>query len=189
MSMSDVDQVLFDDALVLVALLPEPRDLEIARMLGWYRIPFRTAPKIIEADYIAFYQPAAFPDGERFIVKRYAAISGVELTTRAMLLKDEIDHPRANEQYYKIQINNLQNLQNPIKSGNWKRFTFLYTTGRYLPNAKCLKDLTVHSIERELLWHSIRERLEAGHIYSEKKFENIPPEIAFLLSGRLQKKE
>jgi hypothetical protein len=26
-------------SLVLVCLLPSPRDLEIARLLGWYRIP------------------------------------------------------------------------------------------------------------------------------------------------------
>ncbi len=30
--------------LILVCVLPRPRDLEIARLLGWYRIPLRTAP-------------------------------------------------------------------------------------------------------------------------------------------------
>ena len=33
--------------LILVCVLPAPRDLEIARLLGWYRIPFRTAPKVV----------------------------------------------------------------------------------------------------------------------------------------------
>ena len=36
---------------------------EIARLLGWYRIPLRTAPKVVAVDYLAFYQPSAF--GER----------------------------------------------------------------------------------------------------------------------------
>ncbi len=41
-------------ALMLVAVMPSPRDLEIARVLGWYRIPLRFAPKIIQVDYLAF---------------------------------------------------------------------------------------------------------------------------------------
>lgn len=28
-----------DIDLVLVAILPDPKDLELARLLGWYRIP------------------------------------------------------------------------------------------------------------------------------------------------------
>ena len=33
--------------LILVTYMPSPRDMEIARLLGWYRIPLRTAPKVI----------------------------------------------------------------------------------------------------------------------------------------------
>ncbi len=47
-------------ALVLVAIITTRRDLEIARVLGWYRIPLRRAPKVIAVDYLAFYQTAAF---------------------------------------------------------------------------------------------------------------------------------
>jgi hypothetical protein len=43
-------------SLILVAVLNNPRDLEIARLLGWYRIPLRSAPKVIAVDYLAFYQ-------------------------------------------------------------------------------------------------------------------------------------
>ena len=49
--------------LILVCLLPTPRDMEIARLLGWYRIPLKSAPKVVSVDYLAFYQPASF--GER----------------------------------------------------------------------------------------------------------------------------
>ena len=55
--------------LVLVALLPHPRDLEIARVLGWYRIPLATAPKVIAVDWLAFYQPAAFGAAHRWRVE------------------------------------------------------------------------------------------------------------------------
>jgi len=52
--------MLASSSLVLVCLLPSPRDLEIARLLGWYRIPFRTAPKVVTVDALAFYQPGSF---------------------------------------------------------------------------------------------------------------------------------
>ena len=38
-----IDPMLKPTHLILVALLPTPRDLEIARLLGWYRI--RSAPR------------------------------------------------------------------------------------------------------------------------------------------------
>jgi len=49
-------------SLVLVAVIKNPRDMEIARLLGWYRIPLRTTPKVIAVDYLAFYQTGAFGD-------------------------------------------------------------------------------------------------------------------------------
>lgn len=48
------------NSLIFVSYIPTPRDLELARVLGWYRIPLRTAPKVISVDYVAFYQPASF---------------------------------------------------------------------------------------------------------------------------------
>jgi hypothetical protein len=63
---------------------PLPRDMEIARLLGWYRIPLRTAPKVVAVDYLAFYQPASF--GERSGQIEYIAqVRGHELTTRGEL--------------------------------------------------------------------------------------------------------
>ena len=61
-----------DEALILVAVMPSPRDLEIARVLGWYRIPFRYAPKIVYVDYIAFYQPSVFGEGHANCIETYA---------------------------------------------------------------------------------------------------------------------
>src|SRR5574338_403472 len=139
--------------LVLVCLVPSPRDLEIARLLGWYRIPLRTAPKVVAVDYLAFYQPSAF--GERSgKIEFIAEVRGHELTTRGELLRDEADHPRAKEEYYKIQIGGLEKLKEPVVSEKWKRITFLYTTGEYLLNARTLSDLVVDGDERDVLWRS-----------------------------------
>jgi len=170
-------------SLVLVCLLPAPRDLEIARLLGWYRIPLRTAPKVIAVDYLAFYQPSIFGDrgGQ---IEYIAQVRGHELTTRAELLKDEANHPRAKEEYYKIQIGGLERLKEPVKTDSWKRITFLYTIGEYLLQAKTLNDLVVNGDERELLWKSLRERAENNQLYQTDLPEaDIPPEVLMALLG------
>ena len=170
-------------SLVLVCLLPTPRDLEIARLLGWYRIPLRTAPKVIAVDYLAFYQPSAFGEhGDQ--IEYVAEVRGHELTTRGELLKDEADHTRANEEYYKMQIGGLEKLKQPVISEKWKRITFLYTTGEYLLKAKTLNDLVVDGDERQLLWRSLRERAENQQLYKTNLPEaDIPPDVLMALLG------
>ncbi len=170
-------------SLVLVCLLPTPRDLEIARLLGWYRIPLRTSPKVVAVDYLAFYQPSAFGDrgGQ---IEFIAPVQGHELTTRGELLKDEANHPRAKEEYYKIQLGGLEKLSQPIASDKWKRLTFLYTTGEYLLKAKTLNDLVVDGDERILLWHSLRERAENAQLYkTDLPDMDIPPDVLIALLG------
>jgi hypothetical protein len=170
-------------SLILVTLLPAPRDMEIARLLGWYRIPLRTAPKVVAVDYLAFYQPASF--GERGgRIEFVSEVRGHELATRAELLRDEADHPRANEEYYKIQIGALEKLSQPIVTDKWRRITFFYTTGEYLLNAKMLTDLVVAGDERQLLWRSLRERAENEQLYKVDLPEaDLPPDILMALLG------
>ena len=145
-------------ALVLIALMPSPRDLEIARLLGWYRIPLRTAPKVINVDFLAFYQIGSFGEAHRWRIEYIAEVRGQELTTRAELLRDEPDHPRAGEEYYKVQVGPLLKLPRPITAGRWRRITFLYTTGELLATARSIQELVVRSEERDVLWRSLRER-------------------------------
>jgi hypothetical protein len=111
-------------------------------------------------------------------------VRGHELTTRAELLKDESDHPRAGEEYFKIQLGSLERLPRPVVSEKWKRLTFLYTTGEYLLKAKTLNDLVVQSDERQLLWQSLRERAENEQLYKADLPEaDIPPEVLISLLG------
>jgi len=145
-------------ALILVAVVTDPRDLEIARLLGWYRIPLRHAPKVVSVDYLAFYQTGNFGEEHRWQIEMIAPVRGHEMATRAELLRSESDHPRAKEEYYKIQLGPLEVLPAPIKAGKWRRLTFLYTTGDLLMNAHSLSDLVVRTEERSLLWRSLRER-------------------------------
>ncbi len=175
--------MLIESSLILVCLIPTPRDLEIARLLGWYRIPLRTAPKVVAVDYLAFYQPSAFgARGGR--IEYITEVHGHELTTRAELLKDEANHPRAKEEYYKIQVGGLEKLKEPVIAGKWKRITFLYTTGEYLLKAKTLHDLVVDDDERQILWRSLRERAENAQLYKTDLPEaDVPQEVLLALLG------
>ncbi|RLD10866.1 MAG: hypothetical protein DRI56_02075 [Chloroflexota bacterium] len=170
--------------LILVAFMPSPRDLQIARILGWYRIPARTAPRVLSVDYLAFYQPASFGKEHKWRVEYLAPVRGHELTTRFEILKEEPDHPRAHEEYYKIQLGPVQALPRPIHAGDWKRFTFLYTTGEYLAQAETLNDLTVHSEERNMLWKALRDRAASSQAYQTPEVDLDPMVLAALLGIR-----
>jgi hypothetical protein len=167
-------------ALILVAFIPNPRDLEIARLLGWYRIPLRKAPKVINIDYLALYQAGEFGEQHRWRIESFAAVRGHELARRADLLRDEPEHPRAQEEYYKIQIGPLLRLPRPILAGRWKRVTFLYTTGEYFQTANTLRDLVVREDEREVLWKSLRERALHAGLYQPDDLPELPLDPAIL---------
>ncbi len=160
---------LSNESLILVAYLPSPKDLEIARMLGWYRIPLRTSPKMIEVDYFAFFQGGSFSEDHRWQIEYIAEYQGHELTTRADLLRDEPNHPRAREEYYKVQLGTMIRLNKPITAGKWKRLTFLYTTGEMINSATTLYDLVLEDSEREVLWKSLRERAQSSQWYQARE--------------------
>jgi hypothetical protein len=168
-----------ESALILVAILPSIRDFDIARMLGWYRIPLKSAPKMLFVDYIAFYEPKAVTKTEFGLVKVYAEVRGHELVRRVDLFRDEKDHPHAQEEYFKISVGPLQTIDPPIVANEWKRLTFLYTTGRQFMGATSLNDLVVRSSERNQLWQMICERAatRTGYNQPDALAFDIPPDM------------
>ena len=170
-------------ALLLVAVMPSPRDLEIARVLGWYRIPFRFAPKIVQVDYLAFYQPSSFGKAHANRIEYFSEVRGVELALRREIIRDEPEHPRANEEYYKLSLGKLEQLQNPIPADKWKRVTFLYTTGALFAQARIINDLVVKSEERKILWHSLCEKARESELYQSGKIPELEltPEVLMML--------
>jgi very-short-patch-repair endonuclease len=150
---------------VLVAVMNAPRDLEIARHEGWYRIPLKRAPRRVGADYLAFYQTKAFGD-ERWAVNYYAPTRRYRLFTRAELLPEETDHARATEQYYKVEIGPLQRLPRPIPSRRLRRITFISTTLERLLKAEEINDLWDRGSREDRLWEAFkREGIEAERQY------------------------
>lgn len=184
------DMIPSPNSLLLVAVIPSPRDLEIARVLGWYRIPLRRAPKVVAVDYLAFYQPTGAFGARGGQIEFVAPVRGHELTTRAELIRDEPDHPHAREEYYKLSLGPLVQLPHPLPAGDWKRITFLYTTGELLEQAGTINDLVIPGEERKVLWQALRERAMNAQLYRVDDLPELPlePEILMLLMGGMDYK-
>lgn len=150
--MSDYD----DDAPVLVAVVNNVRDLERARDEGWYRIPVQRAPRRVAAEYLAFYQTGAFGE-EGCAVRYYAPVRRFHILTRAELLPDQANHPRAGDAYYKIEIGPLQPLPRPVPSRALRRITFIPTTLSRLLAAQEINELWQRDDPQQRLWLALRE--------------------------------
>lgn len=133
----------YDEDRVLVAVMNNRRDFEIAAEEGWYRIPVCHAPlSTTEAVVLGFYFTRAFGE-EKWAIHWYAPILGHELVRRRDLLPDEPDHPHADEIYYKLQLGPLRRLDLPIYSLRWRRITFIETTWDRFTTAEEINDLYV----------------------------------------------
>ncbi|HET7088965.1 MAG TPA: hypothetical protein VFL17_09965 [Anaerolineae bacterium] len=144
------------DSSILVAVMNSPRDFEIARDEGWYRIPQRSAPKFFPPEFVAFYFTKPF-EQDAYSVRWYAKVRGHELASRRQLFPGEADHPRADHVYYKLQLGPLVELPHPIPSKRWRRLTFILTTGGRLFGAWEINDLVVGSREHDLMWRALKE--------------------------------
>jgi hypothetical protein len=140
---------------VLVAVMNNPRDLEIARTEGWYRIPVKRAPNQVGADYLALYLTGRFSPELRHRVCYYAPIRAYRLARRVTLFPGEADHPRAQESYFKIEIGPLQALDPPVISEKLRRITFISTSLDRLLNAREIRELWRKPSYHETLWTAL----------------------------------
>ena len=136
---------------VLVAVVNNARDFEIARTAGWYRIPVQRAPRQIGADYLALYLTGRFAPELRHRVTYYAPIRAYRLVRRVELLPAEADHPRAQEQYFKLEIGPLRELGTPVISEKMRRITFISTSLEQLLHARDIRELWHKPSPRETL--------------------------------------
>jgi hypothetical protein len=166
--------------LILVCIVPKPRDLDIARTLGWYRIPLVSGPDIIAADFLAFYQPASFGDEHKWRIEYVAPVNGYELALRIDLFKDEPEHPNAMNEYFKMELGPMRALSTPIPAKDWKRITFFYTTGDRLMAASSIEDLQVPAEGRGILYKAIREKAIKDQGYDTRKTPELPIDLDLL---------
>ena len=156
---------------VLVAIMNNQRDLEIARTQHWYRIPVKSADRFIrdgieQMQYLAFYQTMIFKK-DAFAVNYYAEIERISIAPRVELLPDEAGHENAEVLYYKLEISPLQRLSQPIPSKRLRRVTFITTTLAKFSAAQEINDLFHTSPIEDLMW----EGLKAAEVQAERQYE------------------
>lgn len=141
---------------VLVVLMNNPHDMEIARNEHWYRIPVKHAPvHITHARYLAFYLTKAFND-HKWSIREYAPVCGHELVRRRDLFEGDVAHPRADDAYYKLQLGSMLQLLRPITSRSGRRVLFIPTTGDKFSRAVELNDLLGASDADDELWYALK---------------------------------
>ncbi len=143
--------------LTLVGIVKRKKDFEIIKKEKWYRIPVKSAPKeISQIKYLAFYFPQIFGE-KKWQILYYGKVKKIEILKRIDLLPNEKVHPNALEDYYKINIEKLIKLKNPIVSQRGRRIVFIITTLKKLLNSKEINDLFITSPIEEKLYCELKK--------------------------------
>ncbi|MCP4424574.1 MAG: hypothetical protein GY803_08795, partial [Chloroflexi bacterium] len=126
---------------------------------------------------------------KKWAVHYYARQLGYELVTRLELFPNQPGHPRANEQYYKVQLGPLQRLERPIISLRWRRITFIHTTWDRFQQATEINDLFMDGgayVDR--LYAALKERgihVERRYRVEEAGVEYEVPLAILCKNGRI----
>jgi hypothetical protein len=131
---------MFPEDRVLVGVINRKRDLELVRDANWYRIPQKSMPRGVNAEYLAFFLSRAFKERNGGIYY-YAERRGLELAYRKDLLPDEAAHKNADEVYYKVQLGELMEKDPPVLNPTKRTITFVYTTWDRFVKAREIGDL------------------------------------------------
>lgn len=153
---------------VLIALMNNRRDFEIAQDKRWYRIPVKSAPENVRNGtirYLAFYHTKIF-DQAAFSVRWYGEVQRVSIVRRKELFPDLPSDPKADNEYYKIEFHNLCLLPAPIFSRRLRRILFISTTLIRFQQAKEINDVFHESPIEELFW----DALKSENIIAERQY-------------------
>jgi very-short-patch-repair endonuclease len=139
-----------------VAVVTRRKDWTRLQDEHWYRIPVRTAPSdFARFKWLAFYQTRVFGD-EKWAVNWFARVVRVTRVRRIDLLPGEPGHPRALDEYYRLEIGPLQRLERPIPSTRLRRIVFIPTTLARLKRAREINDLFCDSPIENRLYSRLR---------------------------------
>ncbi|MEO0206905.1 MAG: hypothetical protein ABIL22_09570 [candidate division WOR-3 bacterium] len=149
--------MLSGDSPALVGIVPRKELWKIINEQRWYHIPVESAPKNLEqVQYIAFYFPSIFGRGLRFKVIYYAPVIGTDIKKRIEIFPDETSHPRRNSDYYRIHLESIKELPQPILSKRWRRIVHIPTTLKRLFLAEEINDLYWTSELEEKMYKALK---------------------------------
>lgn len=145
---------------VLVAIMNNQRDMDIALQQHWYRIPVSSVKKFLRKrwapEWLAFYQTKIF-GSEAFSIRYYAKVLEIQEVGRIELFPDEPPHEKTDKRYYKLNLAPLQKLPQPIASHRRRRITFISTTWNKFITAIEINDLYDDSPLEDQLWNEMKE--------------------------------
>ena len=140
---------------VLVAILNNSFDFDIAQKRHWYRIPVASAEKWLKnrwpPQWLAFYQTKIF-GAEAYSVNYYGRVVDIRQAYRRDLFPEEPDDEKSGRSYYQVSFDNLRRLSAPIISRRWRRIVFISTTWCKFVAASEINDLFDESPLEDLLW-------------------------------------
>lgn len=176
---------------LLVSIINNKHDLEIARDKHWYRIPVQSVEKFLAQswppDYLAFYQTSAFGRNS-YTISSYSKVVRTEIVKRKELFSEEPLNEKSNRDYYKISIEPLQQLPKPILSRRWRRIVFIQSTWEKFIKAVEINDLFSGSKLEDKLWAEFKrlgieiERQELVQIENRFYFLDF---AAYCMKGKL----
>jgi very-short-patch-repair endonuclease len=145
---------------VLVAIINNLLDFDIARNQHWYRIPVSSMEKRLKncwpPQWLAFYQTKIFKE-ERYSIRYYTKVLSIERKYRWQLFPDEpLNSPKRNKRYHQLWLEPLQQLPQPIFSRRWRFITFIPTTWEKFVNAAEINELYDESPLEDLLWAQLK---------------------------------
>lgn len=145
---------------VLVAIMNNRRDMEIARHQHWYRIPVESVEKFLQKrwppQWLALYQTKTF-GSEAYAIHSYARILNIRRVARLELFPDELKNEKSGKHYHKLELSPLQELPQPIVSHRQRRITFISTTLVKLTTATEINDLYDDSMLEDRLWREFKK--------------------------------
>jgi very-short-patch-repair endonuclease len=140
---------------VLVAIINNKKDFSIANCQHWYRIPVTSVEKWLKnrwpPDWMAFYLTKVFGE-EAWAIIYYARVLRIEKLRRSFLFPNESINPKSNRLYYRIFMEPLRRLPQPIYSRRLRRIVFIPTTWEKFINASEINDLFDDSPLEDRLW-------------------------------------
>ncbi|MEK7248484.1 MAG: hypothetical protein AAB092_08440 [Chloroflexota bacterium] len=153
---------------VLVAIMRDRLDFSLLRDQLWYRIPVESVQKRLQGRWppawLAFYQTKIF-GSSAYSVRYYGRVAEIRKVLRSDLFPDEPHDEKSQREYYRMSVESIRELPEPIPSLRLRRLLFIPTTWEKLNSATEINDLYDDSPLEDDLWRQFK----VHHIDAERQ--------------------
>ena len=144
---------------VLVAILNNRLDFNLAYEQHWYRIPVRSVERLLKhrwpPQWLAFYQTKVFGQ-KAHAIHYFTKVIDIQSVYRRQLFPNQPQDAKSKQRYYKLILQPLQQLPKPILSHRLRRIVFIPTTVEKFFNAVEINQLYDESPLEDKLWRELK---------------------------------